>query len=309
MIGTDPSAYGADDSYRFDKPALLFGADPGAMRRTSEMFGAAGVRLVGQGALGEAMARLDAQVALGLVWIECDEDAGIPSDALLERLVDLAESGEASVVASAPHSMIDRLFARFDQPGSQILIDADDVQRAGALSVALSNVGRSARVSDAGRDNAVRLRQLSDEMGRIAETLARLSATPDETGPSALRLISPTRDAPPLSVDVVRSVIRARRLRSRFFAEELFADPAWDMLLDLLQAELAQHRVPVSSLCIAAAVPATTALRWIKSMTDCGLFVRRADPHDGRRVFVELSTGASEGMRRYFGELSQSANG
>ena len=61
------------------------------------------------------------------------------------------------------------------------------------------------------------------------------------------------------------------------------------MLLDLLQAEIAQHRVPVSSLCIAAAVPATTALRWIKTMTDAGLFKRRADPHDGRRVFVELS--------------------
>jgi hypothetical protein len=42
--------------------------------------------------------------------------------------------------------------------------------------------------------------------------------------------------------------------RARFFQEELFADPAWDMLLDLLQAEIAQHRVPVSSLCIAAAV-------------------------------------------------------
>ena len=77
------------------------------------------------------------------------------------------------------------------------------------------------------------------------------------------------------------------------------------MLLDLLQAELAQLRVPVSSLCIAAAVPATTALRWLKSMTSQGLFVRRADPHDGRRVFVELSPHASQAMRRYFGEIGK----
>jgi DNA-binding MarR family transcriptional regulator len=102
-------------------------------------------------------------------------------------------------------------------------------------------------------------------------------------------------------------VIRARRLRARFFDEELFADPAWDMLLDLLQAEIAQHRVPVSSLCIAAAVPATTALRWIKTMTDNGLFQRRADPHDGRRVFIELSPGASLAMRRYFAEIGSHA--
>ncbi len=98
-------------------------------------------------------------------------------------------------------------------------------------------------------------------------------------------------------------MIRARRLRARYFDEELFADPAWDMLLDLLQAEISQHRVPVSSLCIAASVPATTALRWIKSMTDAGLFQRRADPHDGRRVFVELSQRASDAMHHYFGEV------
>jgi DNA-binding MarR family transcriptional regulator len=103
----------------------------------------------------------------------------------------------------------------------------------------------------------------------------------------------------------VRQVIRARRLRSRYFDEEMFADPAWDMLLDLLQAEIAQHRVPVSSLCIAAAVPATTALRWIKTMTDAGLFRRRADPHDGRRIFVELAPQASDALRRYFKEVGK----
>ncbi len=110
-----------------------------------------------------------------------------------------------------------------------------------------------------------------------------------------------------MSIDTVRTVIRARRLRGRYFAEDLFADPAWDMLLDLLQAELAQLRVPVSSLCIAAAVPATTALRWIKCMTEQELFVRRADPHDGRRVFVELAPQTSASMRRYFADVDKAA--
>jgi DNA-binding MarR family transcriptional regulator len=98
-------------------------------------------------------------------------------------------------------------------------------------------------------------------------------------------------------------VIRARRLRARYFAEELFADPAWDMLLDLLQAEISHMRTPVSSLCIAAAVPATTALRWLKAMVSQGIFIRRADPHDGRRVFVELAPEASNALRRYFAEV------
>ena len=310
MTRVDPASQAAfsptaSAMYGLAKPALLFGDDPAVMGGTSALFEAAEVRLAGQAPLADAAARLDQQISVGLVWLECG--GVIPPDALLDRLARLAETGEAAVVASAPSSLIDLLYTRLDQGRAQILIDADDNQRAAALAVALARADRSTRVSDVGRDNAVRLRQLSDEMGRIAATLARLSSTPDESGPSALRLIQPAVEAPPLSVDVVRSVIRARRLRTRFFDEELFADPAWDMLLDLLQAELAQHRVPVSSLCIAASVPATTALRWIKSMTDAGLFVRRADPHDGRRVFVELSPGASTALRGYFGELSKAA--
>ncbi len=306
MTRVDPIHAAAPSApYTLAKPALLFGDDPTVLGDVAALFDAAEIRLAGQATLADADARLDQQIAVGLVWVECG--AAAPSDALLARLARLAMTGEASAVVSAAASLIDDLYTRLDDGSVQLLIDADDHQRAAALAVALARADRTARVSDVGRDNAVRLRQLSDEMGRIAASLARLSSTPDESGPSALRLIQPAAEPPPLSVDVVRSVIRARRLRARFFEEELFADPAWDMLLDLLQAELAQHRVPVSSLCIAAAVPATTALRWIKSMTDSGLFVRRADPHDGRRVFVELSNGASTALRGYFGELSKAA--
>ena len=67
-----------------------------------------------------------------------------------------------------------------------------------------------------------------------------------------------------------------------------------------------QLRVPVRSV-LAAAVPATTALRWIKTMTDSGLFMRRADPHDGRRVFVEMAPDTSLAMRRYFTEIGRPA--
>jgi DNA-binding MarR family transcriptional regulator len=55
----------------------------------------------------------------------------------------------------------------------------------------------------------------------------------------------------------------------------------------------------VSSLCIAAAVPSTTALRWIKSLCDQGLFVRLADAEDGRRVFTELSDTTAAAMEAY----------
>jgi hypothetical protein len=54
--------------------------------------------------------------------------------------------------------------------------------------------------------------------------------------------------------------ICARRLRERLLPAGLFADPAWDMLLDLYAAEIEEQPVSVTSACIAAAAPATTAL-------------------------------------------------
>lgn len=150
------------------------------------------------------------------------------------------------------------------------------------------------------KPNDTRLQQLSDEVGRIATALARLAAAPTSDLQTSRGY---DREVPQVSAETVRGVIRARRLRDNFFPSDLFADPAWDMLLDLFHAELSQFRVPVSSLCIAAAVPATTALRWLKTMADKGLVVRRADPHDGRRVFVELSPQTSFALRSYFAEV------
>lgn len=105
----------------------------------------------------------------------------------------------------------------------------------------------------------------------------------------------------------VRAIIRARRLREHYFASDLFADPAWDILLDLTAARLERRQVAVSSLCIASAVPPTTALRWIKTLTDEGVLLRISDPTDGRRVFIELSERAAEGMLGYLGAVQRLA--
>ena len=103
----------------------------------------------------------------------------------------------------------------------------------------------------------------------------------------------------------VRKAIRARRLRNRPFPDVLFEDPAWDMLLDLYAAHLERAQVSVSSLCIAASVPPSTALRWIGRMTEDGLFVREPDPFDRRRAFMALSDAALDRMNRYFATLAQ----
>jgi len=98
----------------------------------------------------------------------------------------------------------------------------------------------------------------------------------------------------------VRSTIKSRRLRNDVFGENLFGEPAWDMLLDLYASHLEQKRVSVSSLQIASAVPGTTALRWMTRLETKGLIMRHSDPFDARRVFVELSAEGLQLMERYW---------
>jgi DNA-binding MarR family transcriptional regulator len=109
-----------------------------------------------------------------------------------------------------------------------------------------------------------------------------------------------------MDAQAVRRLIRARRLRDQFFDEGLFEEPAWDMLLDLYAAELEHTRVSVSSLCIAAAVAPTTALRWIAKLTENGMMVRQPDPIDRRRAFIALAPSASSAMRGYMAALHRS---
>ena len=295
----------ADNLTYSDRPPVLVAASSAAgFARARPAIEAAGMRIADTVLIAEAEARIERQAAASALWIELDQDGGPPLDALLSRVNrDVADGRYAAIVATSAE-LLDPVLARVDQAGVELLVDADESQRIAALAVALSHPFRAHVVADVASDqNTARLRQLSEEVGRIASTLARLSTAPP-IAPSHRAGRGDEGEAPPaVSVEQVRSVIRARRLRSRFFAEDLFADPAWDMLLDLLQAEIAQLRVPVSSLCIAAAVPATTALRWLRTMVDQNLFLRRADPHDGRRVFVELSPETSRALRRYFAEV------
>lgn len=108
-------------------------------------------------------------------------------------------------------------------------------------------------------------------------------------------------------VKLAERFIRLRRKRDTIFADRLFADPAWDMMLDLFQASQKSNRpISVTSLCIASAVPNTTALRWMDTLVRKGLLVRHEDERDRRRTFVSLTDEASRKMREvlsYWAEM------
>jgi hypothetical protein len=97
----------------------------------------------------------------------------------------------------------------------------------------------------------------------------------------------------------VRRYLHARRLRERLLPPDLFADPVWDMLLDLYASELEGKRVCISSACIAAAVPSTTALRWLGRLEELDLVARELDPADSRRNYVRLSGVARDAIDQW----------
>ena len=225
----------ADLHYSEPPPILLLASSDQALALAERSVIAAGFRVGARLPIEAAAVRIEQQISVAGVWVELDSDCGQPLSDLLSRIRSHVAEGRYSAVFSATSDLLDPLAALLDAPDIQILIDPDEADRAAALAIASARRAIPLVVSDIASDNnAERLRQLSEEVSRIASTLARLS-----TGPGApVRSLEPLSagDVPPLSADTVRSVIRARRLRSRYFRNELFADPAWDMLLDLLQA-------------------------------------------------------------------------
>jgi DNA-binding MarR family transcriptional regulator len=88
-------------------------------------------------------------------------------------------------------------------------------------------------------------------------------------------------------------------MRRQSFPADLFADPAWDMLLELYAIKCEGRRVSTSKLSIAAGVPSTTALRWIDKLEAEELVVRTVDPMDARRIWIALSATGIAAMESY----------
>lgn len=92
-----------------------------------------------------------------------------------------------------------------------------------------------------------------------------------------------------------------RRFRSNLFkGDDLFGEPAWDILLDLYIADLQGTKLSITDACIGSAVPNTTALRWIAILQQSGLATRQGDPRDGRRAYLQLTDQGAHLMQAYF---------
>lgn len=132
----------------------------------------------------------------------------------------------------------------------------------------------------------------SAHLRAMAERLHGLAQALEQQGDSR-----PVR-LPPSMAQIARGIYAKRRRRDSWFGA-VFGEPAWDILLDLFAAEAEGMQVSVSSACIAASVPATTGLRWLKTMEEEGLIVRKRPDNNKRLVLVELTDKARAAMAGY----------
>lgn len=192
--------------------------------------------------------------------------------------------GGMPLVLRVPDEDADRAGLLLGSPLCFVAADADAGAIREAVEQAAGDLRHFAADSSSLFEGHDRIAILKRDAERVAAALADLIAS------------RPAEAARPVDAARIRAHIKARRLRERFLPVDILADPAWDMLLDLAAARLEERPVSVSSLCIAANVPTTTALRWIKNLCDSGLFERSADPADARRAFVGLSPPAARTM-------------
>jgi len=281
----------------------------------------AGLSVRERGNLDQLLAG-DARALGEIVLVDCPQP-DVAAMATLTRLDSRAAHSGARLVISTSMESLDAVFGCCSQSNPQILVNPVRAERVIALGRVLADTP-NLRLRELSEDDRLTLLRLTEQVGHIANRLDKLDSAGEgwgqKAGGGAFRFESPgdgyraedtlitkpklRQSRPPLpDARLVRQIIQQRSARSKFLDPELFADPAWDMLLDLTAARVEHNRVSVTSLCIASGVPPTTALRWIGQMVEDGLFDRVEDDADRRRAFIQLSDRAADAMARYFAEI------
>jgi DNA-binding MarR family transcriptional regulator len=118
-----------------------------------------------------------------------------------------------------------------------------------------------------------------------------------------LRLRPRKRPTRPQLIRLAYHLFKARRARDRIFDEQLFGEPAWDMLLALYCLPQRGELLTVSSLSNVANVPSATGIRWQRILAEEGLIKRGPHILDARVRLVGLTQQGRLLMEEYLTKL------
>ena len=110
----------------------------------------------------------------------------------------------------------------------------------------------------------------------------------------------------PTKAELIRlasAIYRARRSRAKMLIEELFGEPAWDMILALYCLPARGERLSVTGLSYAANVAPTTGLRVQAALAEKGLIEKEQEKADARRFLVSLTEKGRTLLECYLASL------
>lgn len=195
----------------------------------------------------------------------------------------LLVTGQASVetaVAAMRLEASDYLFKPIDPK-----VLRESVQHALTRADSIRKVKNTAQDSPGARE----LQQIADTAKELAADMRRTieqDSTRNRGGAAS------GEDA---SLRTLKLLQKLQEARNSIFGEAVMPEPAWEMLAELMRAQLAGQHLSVTSLALSSKSPMTTALRRIEDLIQGGLAARVPDPSDRRRTYVELTP---EGMAR-----------
>lgn len=129
------------------------------------------------------------------------------------------------------------------------------------------------------------LRLLGEQLQRLLALHVRLAETTAAFGPSR------QRDA--VTAPMIRAILNARRLRTEHLGPDI-ADAAWALILTLYEARLDRRTLSLTRLGETAAVPPSTANRWVHTLCERRMFTREGHPQDQRLALIGLTDEAAE---------------
>jgi len=110
---------------------------------------------------------------------------------------------------------------------------------------------------------------------------------------------------PKLTAAQVNWILNVRRERIAQFGPGLFSDPAWDILLELLAAELGDRRLALGDLTHIA--PASTVARWVGALEERGLLICDINPFQPDQMWLALSKDCSRRLTSFLSGASAPA--
>lgn len=174
-----------------------------------------------------------------------------------------------------------------------------DMSERGHASAALAQASPPGREVEPARPGTTDLDRLAEQIGELADRIRQIRRGGVGDADQPLLEWSDRNLA-----RIAELIYKDRRLRRSHFAELDFADPQWDILLDLFVQTAAGRPVAVTSACIAADVPDTTALRALRVLQDTGYVRQTSDMLDRRRKWVQLSTKGKQAVSGYLKEVA-----